>query len=148
MSRDRRIEWASQTLTQGEVLDAFCVYCEGIDDIEVLEEEALFARLSWRGGRETSTVEIADTLPAAGDPTLVLAEITGALAERFLEDEELRGRVAVYDLAQLAKINAVRSSSFVYFEWFLRDFYGVKILAANAFTQGLVARGIISLGMG
>lgn len=147
MSRDRAIEWAAQTLTQGEILDAFCIYCEGIDDIQVLEHEALFLRLSWRG-RETSTVEIADTLPAAGDPTLVLAEITDALAERFLDDEELRGRVAVYDLAQLAKINAVRSSSFVYFEWFLRDLYGVKILAANAFTQGLVARGIISLGMG
>jgi hypothetical protein len=147
VSRDRAIEWAAQTLTQGEILDAFCIYCEGIDDIQVLEHEALFLRLSWRG-RETSTVEIADTLPAAGDPTLVLAEITDALAERFLDDEELRGRVAVYDLAQLAKINAVRSSSFVYFEWFLRDLYGVKILAANAFTQGLVARGIISLGMG
>jgi hypothetical protein len=147
VSRDRAIEWAAQTLTQGEILDAFCIYCEGIDDIEVLEHEALFLRLSWRG-RETSTVEIAETLPAAGDPTLVLAEITDALAERFLDDEELRGRVAVYDLAQLAKINAVRSSSFVYFEWFLRDLYGVKILAANAFTQGLVARGIISLGMG
>jgi hypothetical protein len=147
VSRDRAIEWAAQTLTQGEILDAFCIYCEGIDDIEVLEHESLFLRLSWRG-RETSSVEIAETLPAAGDPTLVLAEITDALAERFLDDEELRGRVAVYDLAQLAKINAVRSSSFVYFEWFLRDLYGVKILAANAFTQGLVARGIISLGMG
>jgi len=147
MSRDRKIEWAAQTLTQGEILDAFCIYCEGVDDLEVLEHEALFVRLSWRS-RETSTVEIADTLPAAGDPCLVLAEITDPLAERFLDDEELRGRVAVYDLAQLAKINAVRSSSFVYFEWFLRDLYGVKILPANAFTQGLVARGIISLGMG
>ena len=148
MSRDRQIEWAAQTVTQGKILDAFCGYCEGIDDLEVLEDEALFLRLSWRRGRETSTVEIADTLPAAGDPTLVLSEITDELAERFLDDEELRGRVAVYDLAQLAKINAVRSSSFVYFEWFLRDHYGVKILPANAFTQGLVARGIISLGMG
>jgi len=147
MSRDRKIEWAAQTLTQGEILDAFCIYCEGVDDLEVLEHEALFVRLSWRS-RETSTVEIADTLPAAGDPCLVLAEITDPLAERFLDDEELRGRVAVYDLAQLAKINAVRSSSFVYFEWFLRDLYGVKILPAHAFTQGLVARGIISLGMG
>jgi hypothetical protein len=42
----------------------------------------------------------------------------------------------------------VRSSVFVYFEWFLRDAYGVKILAAPAFTSGLVERGIISLGMG
>ncbi len=147
MSRNRVIEWAAQTLTQGEILDAFSVYCEGVDDLELLESSPDRLKLSWRG-RETSTVEIADTLPAAGDPALVLAEITDALAERFLDDEELRGRVAVYDLAQLAKINAVRSSSFVYFEWFLRDLYGVKILAANAFTQGLVARGIISLGFG
>jgi hypothetical protein len=42
----------------------------------------------------------------------------------------------------------VRSSVFVYFEWFLRDVYGVKVLAAPAFTSGLVGRGIISLGMG
>jgi hypothetical protein len=35
-----------------------------------------------------------------------------------------------------------------YFEWFLRDAYGVKLLPAPAFTQGLVDRGIISLGMG
>ena len=48
VSRDRQIEWAAQTVTQGEILDAFCIYCEGIDDLEVLENEALFLRLSWR----------------------------------------------------------------------------------------------------
>jgi hypothetical protein len=42
----------------------------------------------------------------------------------------------------------VRSSVFVYLEWFLRDTYGVKILPESAFTSGLVERGIISLGMG
>jgi hypothetical protein len=42
----------------------------------------------------------------------------------------------------------VRSSVFVYFEWFLRDEYGVKLLPSPAFTQGLIERGIISLGMG
>ena len=42
----------------------------------------------------------------------------------------------------------MRSSAFVYFEWFLRDAYGVKLLPASKFTQGLVERGIISLGMG
>jgi hypothetical protein len=29
-----------------------------------------------------------------------------------------------------------------------RDAYGVKVLASAAFTQGLVSRGVISLGMG
>jgi hypothetical protein len=42
----------------------------------------------------------------------------------------------------------VRSSAFVYFEWFLRDAYGVKLMPVPAFTQGLIDRGIISLGMG
>ena len=41
-----------------------------------------------------------------------------------------------------------RSSAFVYFEWFLRDAYGVKLEPAAAFTQGLIERGVISLGMG
>jgi hypothetical protein len=68
--------------------------------------------------------------------------------ERFIEDEGLRSRVAVLDLARLEKIAAVRSSVFVYLEWFLRDAYGVKILPESAFTGGLVGRGIISLGMG
>jgi hypothetical protein len=36
----------------------------------------------------------------------------------------------------------------VFLEWFLRDAYGVKVLASAAFTQGLVSRGVISLGMG
>jgi hypothetical protein len=36
----------------------------------------------------------------------------------------------------------------VYFEWFLRDVYGVKLLPSAAFTAGLIDRGILSLGMG
>ena len=36
----------------------------------------------------------------------------------------------------------------VLFEWFLRDLYGVKVVASDAFTRGLVDRGIISLGFG
>jgi len=56
--------------------------------------------------------------------------------------------VAVCDLGRLERIGAVRSSAFVYFEWFLRDTYGVKLLPAAAFTMGLIDRGILSLGMG
>ena len=51
-------------------------------------------------------------------------------------------------LTRLEKIVAVRSSVFVYLEWFLRDTYGVKIVPESSFTSGLVGRGIISLGMG
>ena len=87
-------------------------------------------------------------LPEREEPTLLLTELTGALVTRLLDDAALRARVAVYDLARLEKVNAVRSSVFVYFEWFLRDVYGVKIVASDEFTRGLVDRGIISLGFG
>ena len=150
--RDRPIEWATQTLTQGEVLDAFGRYCRAeLDDVEVLEETASRLSLGWR--RERSTIELragflfCERLAQDG-PALLLGQIGPKAAQRFLDDEGLRSRVAVLDLARLEKIAAVRSSVFVYFEWFLRDEYGVKILPEPAFTSGLVERGIISLGMG
>ena len=150
--RDREIEWAAETVTQGEVLDAFADYCEReLEDVEVLERTSLRLALGWR--RERSTIELraglafCDLLAAEG-PALLLTPIGPQTVERFLDDEALRGRVALLDLARLEKIAAVRSSVFVYFEWVLRDVYGVKVLAESGFTQGLVARGIISLGMG
>jgi hypothetical protein len=150
--RDREIEWAAETVTQGEVLDAFADYCEReLEDVELLERTSLRLAIGWR--REHSTIELraglafCDRLAAEG-PALLLAPIGPQTVERFLDDEALRGRVALLDLARLEKIAAVRSSVFVYFEWFLRDVYGVKVLAESGFTQGLVARGIISLGMG
>ena len=150
--RDREIEWAAETVTQGEVLDAFADYCEReLEDVEVLERTPIRLALGWR--RERSTIELraglafCDRLAAEG-PVLLLTPIGPQTVERFLDDETLRGRVALLDLARLEKIAAVRSSVFVYFEWFLRDVYGVKVLAESGFTQGLVARGIISLGMG
>jgi hypothetical protein len=72
-----------------------------------------------------------------------------ALVTRFLDDEQLRGRIAVVDVDRLEKINAVRSASLcVYFECFVREAFGARILPAEAFTAGLVQRGILSLGMG
>jgi hypothetical protein len=150
--RGRAIEWATQTVTQGEVLEAFGAYCrDELDDVEVLETTPTRLELGWR--RERSTIELragflfCERLPVEG-PALLLAPLGPRAVERFLEDEALRSRIAVLDLARLEKIAAVRSSVFVYFEWFLRDEYGVKILPEQTFTTGLVERGIISLGMG
>jgi hypothetical protein len=147
-ARNRRIEWAAMSVTQGEILDAFTVYCrDALEDVEVLAESPTRVELAWR--REQSAVEVADALPEERDePTLVLTELTDALVARLLDDASLRARAAVYDLARLEKVNAVRSSVFVYFEWFLRDVYGVKVVASDGFTRGLVDRGIISLGFG
>ena len=150
--RGRAIEWATQTVTQGQVLDAFRDYCrDELDDVDVLAATPSRLELGWR--RERSTVEIragflfCERL-ATESPALLLGPVGPKATERFLADETLRSRVALLDLERLEKIAAVRSSVFVYFEWFLRDAYGVKILPDNAFTSGLVERGIISLGMG
>jgi hypothetical protein len=151
----RRIEWASRTLTQGEVLAAFARHCaEELDDVDVVE--AALDRLVLRWRRETSRIELRAGFAgverlASETPTLLLGDLGAAgaeLVERFVDDAELRSRLAVCDLERLEKVGAVRSSVFVYFEWFLRDEYGVKLLPAAAFTQGLVNRGVISLGMG
>jgi hypothetical protein len=150
--RGRPIEWATRTVTQGEVLDAFRDYCrDELDDVEVIESAPSRLSLAWR--RERSTVELrtgylfCERLAVEG-PALLLGPIGAKASERFLGDETLRSRMAILDLERLEKIAAVRSSIFVYFEWFLRDAYGVKILPEQAFTSGLVERGIISLGMG
>ncbi len=150
--RSRPIEWATRTLTQGEILDAFGRYCrDELDDVEVLETAPSRLALGWR--RERSTIELRAGLLfcerlAVEGPALLLAPIGPMASARFLDEEALRSRIALLDLARLEKIAALRSSVFVYFEWFLRDEYGVKILPEPAFTTGLVERGIISLGMG
>ena len=147
--RDVAIEWAALTVTQGEVLDAFAAYCGDLDDVATVEREGTKLELAWKD-RERSIVALGAGVSAAPleEPTLLIADLGDELVERFLDDEALRARLAVYDLRRLEKINAVRSSVFVYFEWFLRDLYGVKLLPSPGFTQGLVERGIISLGMG
>jgi hypothetical protein len=150
--RDREIEWAATTVTQGEILDAFGNYCVAeLDDVELIERAPSRLVLGWR--RERSAIELraglvfCDRLAADG-PVLLLTAIGPKAVEQFLGDPALRGRVALLDLARLERIVAVRSSVFVYFEWFLGDVYGVKIVAEPQFTRGLVNRGIISLGMG
>ncbi len=151
----RRIEWATRTLTQGDVLTAFAAHCrEQLDDVEVLDAGPAHLDARWR--KEASRLELCPDLAAraratVGVPTMLLGDLgTGldALAERFASEAELRNRLALIDLARLEKISAVRSSVFVYFEWFLRDEYGVKLLPAAAFTRRLIEQGIISLGFG
>jgi hypothetical protein len=150
--RGRTIDWATRTLTQGEILDGFAAFCrDELEDVDLVEHAPSRLALGWR--RERSTIELragflfCERLAGEG-PALLLGAIGPRAAERFVEDAALRSRVALLDLARLEKIAAVRSSVFVYFEWFLRDAYGVKILAEPAFTRGLVDQGIISLGMG
>lgn len=155
MSAGRRITWADRVVSEGEVLAAFARHCaDELDDVEVVEwtGTALVAR--WR--TEVSRLEIRDRTAgvealAGGTPTMVLADLEpdgAALVEAFLTTKALRESVAILDLARLERLGTVRSSVFVHLEWFLREAYGVKALPPNAFTQGLLVRGIISLGMG
>jgi hypothetical protein len=152
---DRRIEWATHTLTQGEILAAFARHCrDELDDVEVVEAGPTHLVARWR--QEESRLELhlritAEHLPAGDQPTMLLGDLEAdldALVDVFVNDPGLRSRLALYDLGRLEKVGAVRSSVFVYFEWFLRDEYGVKLLPAAAFTQRLIDRGVIHLGGG
>ena len=147
--RDRSIDWTDR-LTQGALLDRFADHCrDELDDVDVLHEEPTRLDLNWRGGE--GAVELRAGLVGAellSGTQLMLTSIDDALVARFLDDEQLRGRIAVCDVTRLEKVNAVRSSLCVYFEWFVREAFGARILPAEAFTAGLVQRGILSLGMG
>jgi hypothetical protein len=151
----RRIDWAAQSVTQGELLGTFADHCEReLDEVEVLErsDDVLVAR--WR--RETSRLELRAGFQsferlATGTPTMLLGDVDEdeeRLIRLYVDDADLRSRLAICDLGRLERIGAVRSSVFVYLEWFLRDEYGVKLLSSARFTQGLIDRGVISLGMG
>ena len=151
----RVVEWASQTTTQGEVLAAFAVHCrDELDDVDVVEEAA--GRLTVRWRTEESSFELrngflgVDRL-ATDRPTMLLGDTErdlDGLVAAFLDRPELRAKLAICDLGRLERLGTVRSSAFVYLEWFLRDAYGVKLLPVPAFTRGLIDRGVISLGMG
>ncbi len=151
----RPLEWAAATVTQGELLAAFTAHCaEELDDVEVVSAAPAELVVRWRD--ETSTFLVRNGVVgverrAGGAPLMVIAELGDhgdRLVQAYLADPSLRASVAVCDLALLERIGAVRSSAFVYFEWFLRDAYGVKLLPSAAFTAGLIDRGILSLGMG
>lgn len=151
----RRVKWGTVTTTQGEVLAAFAAHCrDELPDVDVVSGGTSELVVQWRS--EVSRFELrngflgVDRL-ASGNPTMLLGDLErdlGGLVAAFLDRPELRDRLAVCDLDRLERMGTVRSSSFVYLEWFLRDAYGVKLLPSPLFTQGLIDRGIISLGMG
>jgi hypothetical protein len=151
----RPVEWGARSTTQGEVLAGFAQHCrDELDDVEVVSDEDTRLTVRWRA--EESRFELrngflgVDRL-ATATPTMLLGDIEpdlAALVSVFLDRPELRSRLTVCDLARLERLGTVRSSAFVYFEWFLRDAYGVKLVPVPAFTQGLIDRGVISLGMG
>lgn len=152
---ERPIEWASRAVAQGDVLSAFAAHCrDDLDDIEVVASTSTRLAVRWRD--EESRFELRNGFVgveriAPGVATMLLGDtepVLAALVSAYLDDADLRARVAVCDLGRLERLGTVRSSAFVYFEWFLRDAYGVKLLPNGDFTRGLIDRGIISLGMG
>ncbi len=133
-----------------EVLAAFHRHAaDELDDVEVLESSPSALVLQWR--REVVDVQLRPTLEdvtVPERPLLAIAPLESRVITRLLDDERLRAQLGIYDLARCAKASAVRSSVFTYFEWFLMEAYGAKVVASSSFTAGLVERGIISLGMG
>jgi hypothetical protein len=137
------------------VLAGFARHCsDELDDVEVVDEADTRLTVRWR--TQESRFELrngflgVDRL-ATDIPTMLLGDLEPdlpVLVSVFLDRPELRSSLAVCDLARLERLGTVRSSAFVYFEWFLRDEYGVKLVPVPAFTQGLIDRGVISLGMG
>ena len=133
-----------------EVLAAFHQHAEhDLADVDVLEAAPAALVLQWR--REIVDVQLRPALedePVPPRPVLVIAPLETGFITRLLDDERLRAHLGVYDLQRREKASAVRSSVFTYFEWFLQESYGMKVVASSSFTAGLVERGILSLGMG
>ena len=133
-----------------EVLAGFHHHAaQELDDVDLLEASPSALVLQWR--REIVNVELRPTLEGIAvpeRPLLALAPLESTVVNRLLDDERLRAQLGIYDLSRRAKASAVRSSVFTYFEWFLLEAYGTKIVASSSFTAGLVERGILSLGMG
>jgi hypothetical protein len=120
-----------------------------LPDVAVLNAAPSALVLQWR--REIVDVQLRPTLetePVPERPLLAIAPLETKVITRLLDEEPLRATLGVYDLARREKASAVRSSVFTYFEWFLRESYGMKVTASSSFTAGLVERGILSLGMG
>lgn len=151
--RARSVVWTSGTYQQGEVLDRFAVHCrDELDDVTVLDAAPDALRLGWK--RETMAVRLsadpteAERLPDAEPVMLLVDALPDTFADWFLDRPGLADRVAVYELPTARKMNIVRAVVPVYFEWFLREQYGVRPRPAPDFTASLLRRGVISSGMG
>jgi hypothetical protein len=133
-----------------DVLAAFHDHAQNdLHDVDVLDAGPSALTLQWR--RDVVDVQLRPTLehePVPDRPLLAIAPLESAVIGRLLDDERLRAHLGVYDLSRREKASAVRSSIFTYFEWFLLEAYGMKVVASSSFTAGLVERGILSLGMG
>jgi hypothetical protein len=133
-----------------DVLAAFHEHArDELHDVDVLEAAPAALVLQWK--REIVDVQLRPTLedePLPQRPLLAIAPLESKVITRLLDDERLRATLGVYDLQRREKASAVRSSVFTYFEWFLQEAYGMKVVASSSFTAGLVERGILSLGMG
>jgi hypothetical protein len=133
-----------------EVLAGFHEHAaDELDDVAVLEASPSALVLQWK--REVVDVQLRPTLEDVAvpeRPLLAIAPLERSVIARLLDDERLRAQLGIYDLGRCVKASAVRSSVFTYFEWFLLEAYGAKVVASSSFTAGLVERGIISLGMG
>ena len=59
----RTIEWATRTITQGEVLAAFAEHCRAeLDDVDVTDLAPTYLVATWR--RETSRIELRERIVA------------------------------------------------------------------------------------
>ena len=150
--RERPIEWASLTTSQGELFDSLSAHFrDELDEVELHAEAPTALDVAWR--RERATVELRAGFVecerlGAERPAIVVGPLDDALSERLAASRSCASGSSSTTSRRSPKAGAVRSSVTVFLEWFLRDAYGVKVLASAAFTQGLVSRGVISLGMG
>ncbi|MEZ5101041.1 MAG: hypothetical protein R3C15_14845 [Thermoleophilia bacterium] len=154
----RPVRWAHRTVTQGEVLAGFAVHCrDELDDVELESaagpSDTAACRLDLRWKRERSRVELRHGFVLArrlaDRPTMLVGDADEIGLEWLRElalDQEARAGVALLDLTRLERTSAVRSSVFVYLEWFLRDAYGVKLVASTPYTHLLVDAGALHLG--
>lgn len=148
----RPVRWAHRTVTQGEVLAGYAAHCrDELDDVEL--ESAAACRLELRWKRERSRIELRHGFVLARRlaerPTMLVGDAEDIGLEWLRElslDQEARGGVALLDLSRLERTSAVKSSVFVYLEWFLRDAYGVKLVASTPYTHLLVDAGALHLG--
>ncbi len=155
----RPVGWGEGAPRHGMILAQFALHCrDELDGVEVAvaeEGDAGAARLVINDAGAETRIELRHSFfgleRLVGTPTLLIGDVA-ALPYDFLYsiagNPKIRAAVAIYDLVHQQKVSAVRSTALVHLEWFLRDTYGVKLATSRPFTQGLIDKGVISLGFG